>query len=622
MLDLLCMGRAAVDLYAEQIGSSLEDVNSFAKYVGGCPANIAIGSSRLGLKTGILSRVGDEAMGRYVRKTLHEEGVNTDHLHTDPSRLTALVLLGIVPPDHFPLIFYRENCADMAIEESDFSPETFQNTRSLLITGTHCSNETIFSVTCRAVELACQTGAKIILDIDYRPVLWGLTGHGAGEERYVPTETVAERLSAIIPSCDLIVGTEEEILAAGGLETIQKMTDGVIVQKRGEQGCLVYSPESNDPIQGQPFSVNILNVLGAGDAFMSGFLRGYLRDLPLSECAMLGNANGALVVTRHGCSPAMPHWSDLQYFIKHPNDLQTTERLHRRDHCILAFDHRTHFEQLQECSEDKIKKCKSLIFEAIASDPSIGIIVDDQYGDEVLQRTNNRWTARCIENPGAVPLQFLNGQEPLEILKKWPKEHCVKVLCFVTGERIQLHQLKQLYAATQQTGHSLLVELIGQQDPKNLTAVYDMMQQCYTEEIYPVWWKFPAIDQPDLWKKIEACITEHDPSCLGVLLLGANQPMDELTESLTQVKQRSKVIRGFAIGRTVWGESAQQWMRNEISDEELIQTVAQKFTTIIKTWRNSNDSYERKPKPADFFVKTDRTNDSTSTDPLSRATEK
>ena len=122
-LDLICIGRASVDLYGEQVGGRLEDMASFAKYVGGCPTNIAVGAARLGLRSAALTRVGDEHMGRFIRETLAAEGVDVSHVNTDPERLTALVILGIRDKETFPLIFYRENCADMAIDTDDFDAD-------------------------------------------------------------------------------------------------------------------------------------------------------------------------------------------------------------------------------------------------------------------------------------------------------------------------------------------------------------------------------------------------------------------------------------------------------------------------------------------------------------------
>jgi 5-dehydro-2-deoxygluconokinase len=123
-LDLITIGRVSVDLYGGQVGGRLEDMARFNKYVGGCPANIAVGAARLGLRTALLSRVGDEAMGRFIREQLGREGVDTSHLITDRQRLTALVILGIRDRETFPLIFFRENCADMALGAADFAPDS------------------------------------------------------------------------------------------------------------------------------------------------------------------------------------------------------------------------------------------------------------------------------------------------------------------------------------------------------------------------------------------------------------------------------------------------------------------------------------------------------------------
>jgi 5-dehydro-2-deoxygluconokinase len=132
-LDLTCLGRASVDLYGEQLGGRLEDMASFAKYIGGCPTNVSVGASRLGLKSALITRVGDEHMGRFIRESLIREGVDVSHVKTDPDRLTALVILGIRDRDTFPLIFYRTDCADMAIEAADFDAAFIASARALFV---------------------------------------------------------------------------------------------------------------------------------------------------------------------------------------------------------------------------------------------------------------------------------------------------------------------------------------------------------------------------------------------------------------------------------------------------------------------------------------------------------
>ena len=207
-LDLVCLGRAGVDFYANQIGSRLEDVGSFAKYIGGSSTNIACCSSRMGLGTALITRVGNEHMGQFIREQLQREGVDTRMVKTDPERLTALVVLGIKDSDTFPLIFYRENCADMAINKDDIDEDIITSAKALLITGTHFSTEHIYQTSCHALDIARNAGVRTALDIDYRPVLWGLTSKGDGETRFIANDKVTQHLQSILPKFDLIVGTE------------------------------------------------------------------------------------------------------------------------------------------------------------------------------------------------------------------------------------------------------------------------------------------------------------------------------------------------------------------------------------------------------------------------------
>ncbi|GAL16708.1 5-keto-2-deoxygluconokinase / uncharacterized domain [Vibrio maritimus] len=216
MFDVICMGRVAVDFYGQQIGSRLEDMSSFAKYLGGSSGNVAYGTARQGLKSSMLARVGDEHMGRFLREELNRLGVDTSFLITDKERLTALVILGIKDEDTFPLIFYRDNCADMAITADDVDEEYIASSRCLAITGTHLSNPKTRDAVLTALRYARKHGVRTALDIDYRPVLWGLTSLGDGETRFIESGAVTDQLKEVLGLFDLIVGTEEEFHIAGG----------------------------------------------------------------------------------------------------------------------------------------------------------------------------------------------------------------------------------------------------------------------------------------------------------------------------------------------------------------------------------------------------------------------
>src|SRR5690606_27204770 len=246
-LDVITIGRSSVDLYGQQIGTRLEDVQSFAKSVGGCPANIAVGTARLGLRSALITRVGDEQMGHFIREQLAREGVETRGIATDRERLTALVLLAVEAEGVSPMIFVRTDCADMALDEADIDEAFIASAAAIVVTGTHFSRPNTEAAQLKAVRLARAAGRKVVFDIDYRPNLWGLAGHAAGFERFVKSDLVTEKMQAVLPDCDLVVGTEEEIMIASGatdllqaLRAIRAVTPAVIVLKRGAMGCIVY----------------------------------------------------------------------------------------------------------------------------------------------------------------------------------------------------------------------------------------------------------------------------------------------------------------------------------------------------------------------------------------------
>jgi 5-dehydro-2-deoxygluconokinase len=198
-LDVITIGRSSVDLYGAQIGGRLEDMGSFEKYIGGSPTNIACGTARLGLTSAVITAVGDEHMGRFIIEQLAREGVDTRGVKVDPKRLTALVILGIRDREHFPLIFYRENCADMALCEDDIEEDLVRSARSVVVTGTHLSNAGTEAAVLKALRIAREAGIKTALDIDYRPNLWGVAGHGEGESRFVESAKVTAKLQEPAP---------------------------------------------------------------------------------------------------------------------------------------------------------------------------------------------------------------------------------------------------------------------------------------------------------------------------------------------------------------------------------------------------------------------------------------
>jgi len=623
-LDLITIGRAAVDLYGEQIGSRLEDMTSFAKYLGGCPANIAVGTARLGLRSAMITRVGDEHMGRFVRDTLAAEGVDVSSVTTDPQRLTALVILGIRDQDTFPLIFYRENCADMAIEPKDMRPEVIASAKAILVTGTHFSTPGTDSACRHAIELAKQSGTRIIFDIDYRPVLWGLTAPGLGEERFIANDKISRHLLTIVPSCDVIVGTEEEVHIAGGstdtltaLRTLRQASKALIVMKRGPMGCVMFPDDIPPSIEGgilaPGFPVEVFNVLGAGDAFMSGFLSGWLRDKPLTECARLANACGALVVARHGCAPAMATETEVQDFMARSKGMTkprldpalnhlhhvTTRRGIWDNLAILAFDHRAQLEDLAAAAgkkEDSIVRFKQLVAEAFAKTKVTnfqpGIIVDDRFGADVLFQLTGKdyWIARPIELPRAIPLEFEGSADVGMTLRAWPESHVVKCLVFYHPDdpadlkKNQQQQLLRLFDAARGTQHELLLEIIPPPGkPGGAGVIAKAMQEIYDLGIKPDWWKLPPPDKAG-WREIGNTIQRNDPVCRGVLLLGLEAPEAELAKSFVAAVHEPW-CKGFAVGRSIFGDAAAAWFSGKLDDKGVVEQVALRYRRLIDLWQ-------------------------------------
>ena len=628
--DIACLGRLAVDLYAQQVGAPLEDVASFAKYLGGSSANIAFGVARLGLRAAMVSRVGDEQMGRYLTATLQREGCDVSQIQVDPQRLTGLVLLGLKDRDTFPLLFYRENCADMALDADGIDEQFIAGCRALLITGTHLSAPAVRAASTRALEYAARHQTLRVLDIDYRPVLWRLTKRGEGANRFVANAEVTARLQAMLPHFDLLIGTEEEFLIAGGvpgdllasLRAVRAVTAAALVVKLGAAGCcFIPGPvpqKLSDAQTAQGERVEVMNVLGAGDAFAAGLMTGFLRGEGFEEAARLANACGALVVSRHACAPAMPtpaelaHWFSSQRNPRVDADTQLAH-LHRTTAArpawpelhVLAFDHRSQFYDLaRRCgaSEARIAVLKKLMLRSAERveqqqglQGRVGVLIDGgAYGADALAAATGRgwWVGRPAELPGSRPLRFDGTLSIGSALVTWPAEQVVKCLVHyhpddaVDLRLAQEQKVLELWQATRASGHELLLEIICPAgiapDVPADAAVLRAVQRFYNLGVRPEWWKLAPM-QPAGWQALDQLVQQRDRQCRGAVILGLNQPLAALATSFAQA--RSPIVKGFMVGRSVWAEPSRQWLAGEIDDAALVDAVADNFTQLVLAWR-------------------------------------
>lgn len=316
-----------MDLYSNDVGVDFAHIKSFAAYVGGSPTNMSVGCRRLGLKSALLTAFGEDPVGDFVVHFLTEEGVDVRFSPRKPGRYTSVVVLGIEPPDKFPIVFYRDNCADIALEIDDVLSAPITDSLVFQFAGTNLSKEPSRSATLYAADLAKKAGTSVVLDLDFRPDQWH------------DPRAYGVAVRSVLHCVDIIVGTEDEINAAMLTDphavrlTHSQVTDAqimgntaehvcalmeygprVVVEKRGKHGCRVHQREgaAND-VPG--FPVTVQNILGAGDAFGAGFLYGYVKGWDLWKAARLGNACGAIVVSRHGCSISMPFWDEVTAFV-------------------------------------------------------------------------------------------------------------------------------------------------------------------------------------------------------------------------------------------------------------------------------------------------------------------
>lgn len=322
-LDVITLGRCSMDLFSEQIGAPFPEIESFSTQVGGSPTNVAIGCSRLGLRVAAVTAVGDDPVGRFVRERLADEGVRTEHVLTRPGR-TPLAIVGVEPPARFPLLFYRDEPPDHHIRVADARSLPLDDCHVLLLAGSNLAAPFLQDATLHAARRGREQGVMVMLDLDLRPSLWA------------EPESYGLRVGALWPLCDLVVGTEEEFWAAlsprpeprraqpltteerqhlpARIQAVRLPMQHVVL-KQGAAGVTLFAPGAAAEVVAG-FPVEPLNTVGAGDAFASGLIFGRRQGWSWQRALRFGNGCGALMVTRHGCSSAMPDRSEVARFMR------------------------------------------------------------------------------------------------------------------------------------------------------------------------------------------------------------------------------------------------------------------------------------------------------------------
>lgn len=314
-LDIIPIGRLAVDLNANEIHRPMEETLTFTKYLGGSPANIAVATSRLNLKTGFIGRVADDQFGRFIINYLENCQIDTSSVVTDYSgAMTGLAFTEIKSPKDCSILMYRENAVDLKLQVSDVKEEYIKSAKSILISGTALSASPSREAVFAALEIAKKHHTLVFFDIDYRPYTWKNV-----QETAIYYSLAAEK-------CDVIIGTREEfdmlemISDPGNSDdevTAKRWFDHhakIVVIKHGKEGSFAYTKEGG-MVKGDVFPVTPVKTFGAGDSYAGGFIYGLLNNMTPAQSMRIGAASAAIVVSSHSCSDAMPTYQQIKAFI-------------------------------------------------------------------------------------------------------------------------------------------------------------------------------------------------------------------------------------------------------------------------------------------------------------------
>lgn len=311
--DLIAIGRACVDLNAVEYNRPMEETMTFSKYVGGSPANIAIGASKLGLNCGFIGKVPDDQHGRFITTYMGNVGVDTSNFVLDTQgRKTGLAFTEILSPEECSILMYRDEVADLYLEPSEVDPEYIKSANMLIVSGTGLAQSPSREAVLKSVAVAKENGVKVVFELDYRPYTWK-----NAEETSVYYKIVAEQ-------SDIVIGTRDEY------NMLENVTEGdndntvaylfahapeLLVIKHGVQGSYAYTKEG-ETFQTKAYKSNVLKTFGAGDSYAAAFLYALNAGKGIEAALKYGSASAAIVVSKHSSSEAMPTVAEIEQLME------------------------------------------------------------------------------------------------------------------------------------------------------------------------------------------------------------------------------------------------------------------------------------------------------------------
>ncbi|NGP46096.1 5-dehydro-2-deoxygluconokinase [Bacillaceae bacterium SIJ1] len=310
--DLIAIGRACIDLNAVEYNRPMEETMNFKKYVGGSPANIAIGSSKLGLKAGFIGKLADDQHGRYIEQYMREVGVDTSNMPIDKEgHKTGLTFTEIKSPEECSILMYRDEVADLYLQPTEVDEAYIKQAKVLLVSGTGLAMSPSREAVLKAIQLAKKNEVKVIFELDYRPYTW------------VSPEETSVYYSLVAEQADVVVGTRDEF------DVLENVKDGnndktvtqlfqhspeLIVIKHGVDGSYAYV-NTGETFRGHAYKTQVLKTFGAGDSYASAFIYALINGQDIETALKYGSASAAIVVSKHSSSDAMPTVAEIEQLI-------------------------------------------------------------------------------------------------------------------------------------------------------------------------------------------------------------------------------------------------------------------------------------------------------------------
>jgi 5-dehydro-2-deoxygluconokinase len=561
----------------------------------------------------IAGAVGDDPGGAFLRARLVAEGIDVTALATRPDRRTALAFLGMDNPEAVTLDFYRDRAADAEITLTPQLASVVQRARAVAFCGSHFADPEIGGRLRPVFDIARQAGALCVLDVDLRRQIWAQLPGGIAES--------ARRVAAIAAECQIVAGNCEEWSVISGLDEVSslpaalqpKAADQLVIIKLGADGAAASRKGAQwTVVPGKP--VKVLNPVGAGDAFLGGFLAAHLgQGCSLRDALEQANLCGAIVVTRHGCSDAMPFVLELAAARNLGPEAAKVDRHHRlaarpkRPELIMALacDHRAPFIDLAAAADrdrDAIVRFKALVIDAAIREAESGAfapaaLMDDTFGAAELVRLAQAkaWVGRPVEVTKSRPLAFEAGEHVAAHLRRWHPLQVAKCLVWMHPDdpaalsSSQYARLRALQAAAEDAGVEWMLEAVpplelGHDD----ATLIRLVGALYDAGLAPDYWKLPLLASAESWKALGALIRARDPECRGVVVLGLDRPIAELKVGLA-LAARADICVGFAIGRSIFGQTAQDWFHGRISDEIAVARMAEVYGELVAAYRDAAD---------------------------------